>query len=355
MAEEREEEADALSSSPVQKARGFSSEQMVSCRECERANPPTRMNCLYCGAELPFDEANAALRRPSLRPLEEWEQGFNVVLLPVEASTGSSPAESQREAAELLRLEAADFVRIIEARRALPLARAASLEEAGLLEERLKKLGFKVSVVPDEVLEMGAPMPFRIRRLELSEDGLRAQAVGGETQAVGWRELRALVRGRLFTRRVELEERRTHLGMQSEMVDAREIAEDENVLDLFHDADAGQRHWRIEGDSFDYSCLGERKALLAAENFRTLVELLRARAPLAAYDEDYWRVRHLLAFIWPLAGRTESRGLRRERPGKFNVESSAVVSNEPQFTRYARLCFELRRRSLMSEEAAAQT
>ena len=346
MAEEKEDDGTGLAERSLssEKARGFSSEQMVACEECGRANPPTRMNCLYCGAELPVSESNAALRRPALRSLEEWEQGFNVVLLPENTSAATSSERVREEAAALLRLEASDFVKIVEARRALPLARASTLEEAALLEERLKTLGFAVEVMPDEVLEMGEPTPLRVRRLELAGDALKGWGIGGEAQQIAWTDVSTLVRGRLFTKRVELEERRKHLGMQSELVDAREIAEDENVLDLFHVASTDNRHWRIEGDSFDYSCLGESKGLLAGENFRTLVEALRARAAVASYDEDYWRVRHLLAPIWPLAGRTESRGLRRERPGKFNVESSAVVSNEPQFTRYARLCFELRRR-----------
>ena len=62
--------------------RGFAPGEMVACEACVRANPPTRMNCLYCGAVLPVGEAGQDLRRPTLRALEAWEQGFNVVLVP---------------------------------------------------------------------------------------------------------------------------------------------------------------------------------------------------------------------------------------------------------------------------------
>src|ERR1700750_638768 len=62
-------------------ARPFAPEQMGACEECLRANPPMRPGCLYCGAPLPRTKQSAALWRPTLKKLEEWEQGFNVVTL----------------------------------------------------------------------------------------------------------------------------------------------------------------------------------------------------------------------------------------------------------------------------------
>ena len=61
-------------------SRAFAPVEMVACEACLRANAPTRMNCLYCGAALAVADASNDLRRPSLRALEAWEQGFNVVL-----------------------------------------------------------------------------------------------------------------------------------------------------------------------------------------------------------------------------------------------------------------------------------
>jgi hypothetical protein len=49
---------------------GFSHQQMVRCDDCLRANPPTRVTCLYCGYALPQTEASVALAKPTLRPLE---------------------------------------------------------------------------------------------------------------------------------------------------------------------------------------------------------------------------------------------------------------------------------------------
>jgi hypothetical protein len=323
---------------------------MVACDACLRANPPTRMNCLYCGAALPVNEATAALRRPALRQLEAWEQGFNVVLLPdaPESSVASSGASSVAsnvatstggafaEAASLLRLETERVSEIVSARRVLPLARVASREDASLVEERLRASGLQVETVADELLAVETQPPTRIKRLEFGDEVLTGwSGAGDEAHMLAWTEIELLVRGRLFTKRIEMEERRTRLGMEKETVDARETTDDAGVVEIF--GRRGEVDWRIISDSFDYSCLGQRKSLLARENFVTLGEMLRTRAASAAFDDDYTRLRHLLAAAWPLTEHTESRGLRRERPGKFNVEAATIVSNETQWTRYARL------------------
>jgi hypothetical protein len=130
-----------------------------------------------------------------------------------------------------------------------------------------------------------------------------------------------------------------------DVVETRETMSDAPALEIYARGEASG--WRVAADGFDYSCLGDAKRLLARENFVTLAGLLRERAADAAYDDEYGRVRHLLAHAWPLSEHTESGGLRRARPGKFNTESVTVLSNDAQFTRYARLRYqlELRRRA----------
>lgn len=326
-------------------SRGFSADQMVACEQCVRANPPTRLNCLYCGASLPVTAESASLRRPSLRPLEEWERGFNVLLLP-EASK-EFPAESLAEAASLLRLEEAQLHEMVGAGCALPLARAASADEAGLLATRLRALGFSTETFTDEELAPEACRPKRIRALELAGETLSGRTSTGNVEdGIAWRDVALLVAGRLYTRRIELEERQGRFKARGAIAESREVATDEAVLDIYFD---GERLavWRITSDNFDYSCLGERKTLLAKDNFNTLIALLRERAPVEhLFDDYYGRVRHLLSAAWPPQERTESRGLRRERPGKFNTEAVTTVGNEMQFTRYSQLRRLLRRRAL---------
>ncbi|HVF87468.1 MAG TPA: hypothetical protein VM866_07750, partial [Pyrinomonadaceae bacterium] len=142
--------SDGTESATSRESRGFASDQMVACEECARANPPTRMNCLYCGAALPSDDARAALRRPSLRRMEEWEGGVNIILMP--GGDESASPEAFNAAADLLRLEAARVNEMWLKRRPLPLARVSSPGEATLIKKRLDALRLHSEFVSDELL-----------------------------------------------------------------------------------------------------------------------------------------------------------------------------------------------------------
>lgn len=314
-------------------ARPFAHEQMVACEECLRANAPTRLTCLYCGAKLPATEQSAALRRPVLKKLDEWEQGFNVVALAGRAQ--ATTPEMLEEAASLMRLDAGRLGEIVNSGLALPLARTSTAEEAELVVERLRALGLQAEVFADEAL---ARRPLRVRAFDFEEGALVClTGPGAEPRRVRWGEVALLVRGRVVSRRVEVAERKRGFGGRSEMVDARELASDEEVLDVYAASAGDETGFRVLSGGFDYSCLGEAKGLLAASNFGALVEALRARAASAQYDEGYARLRPLLSDAWPAGERTESLGLRRERAGRINTEAVTTVSNEGQFTRYARL------------------
>jgi hypothetical protein len=317
--------------------RGFAPDQMVSCDVCLRANPPTRTSCLYCGAQLPTTETNADLQKPTLRRLEKWEQGFNVILVP--ESAASLSVEQLPKIAELLRLNVEDLRRIIEAREPLPVARATTPDEASLIERKLDEMGLKVHVVAE--LEQEESVTKRVRALELTESTLVLYSAGGpESWRIPWTEILLLSIGRLVVREIEVEERK---GRRAEnvLVDAREINTDESVLDIY--AAQGKTVWRITAGNFDFSCLGAQKKWVAAQNFSTLIEMLRARATEASYDDSYNRVRHALGIVWPLEQETESRGWRRKGTGRVNTEAVTRSDNEIQFTRYSRLRHYLRR------------
>lgn len=325
--------------------RGFSPEQMVRCEECLRANPPTRAVCLYCAVPLPLTEASAHLRQPLHRKLENWQQGVNLILLP-DGLQNISEA-SIKEMAELLRLQTDELLRILEAEAALPVARTATLDDASLIESRLRALGASVLVVSDQELGLEDSAPQRLRALELKEDALVALPVGSnEGRSIPWTEIFVLVAGRLFERRVEVEERRGR-GSENEIVEARELSADEAVLDIY--AKGLDGNFRIVSNNFDFSCLGPEKKLIAAENFLRLNDTLRERAVLAFYDELYAGLRHALGAVWPLEEHTGSGGLRRARPGRLNTETVTRTSNEKQFTRYSRLSHYLRTKRSDSE------
>jgi hypothetical protein len=321
---------DAEESERPGEARPFAIDQLVTCEECLRANPPTRLNCLYCGAGLPLSETANAVRVPTLRPPEKWEEGYNVIL----DKRAKMTEALLRDVAGLLKLEREAARHILGAEEPLPLARLHSAEEAQLIAERLRALTLNVLVVSDSDLLIKDGNRRRVRALEFTEHELVAFAAGSsEAWRAGWSELTLLVRGRIVVRRIEMEERRKAMG--SEIVEARELAGDVLLLDLYTRARDGG--WRIASDSFDFSCLGKRKGLLTAQNFASLVEVLRERAPEMMLDDSYNSLRQALAPVWPPEERTESRGLRRERPGRFNVEAVMTSDNEQQFTRYSRL------------------
>ena len=312
---------------------GFAPEQMVRCDNCLRANPPTRTSCLYCAAPLPATEANAALQKPTLRKLEKWEQGFNVILVPGNAQDRT--VETLQGMAQLLRLSVEDVKRLVEAGQPLPVARASTLDEARLIERKLDEMSVRAFAVADLDLGLEESATKRARALELTEDALIiSPAGGGDASRVSWNEIVLLVAGRFFMREIEVEERRGRKAEQ-EIVDARELSADEAVLDIY--TAQGNDAWRIRACNFDFSCLGSRKNLVAAQNFSTLIELLRGRATEALYDDSYNRARHALAAAWPLEQQTESRGWNRKRPGQVSTESVTKSDNELQFTRYSRL------------------
>jgi hypothetical protein len=313
--------------------RPFSPDEMVRCEACLRANPPTRFNCFYCGAKLtPSDAPSASLRKPVMRRPEIWEEGFNLIF-------GGAPnlrEEVLSEAANLLRLGPDEVGRIVERGVPLPLARTDSQEEALLVEAKLRALGLSVETISDTELMARDEGRRRVRAFDFEDEELAAHAAGGqEVWRARWSELSLMVTGRLILRKVELEERKGRVG-GSEMVDAREIlAGDVLLLDLYTNEKGGG--WRLASDSFDFSCLGGRKGLVAAQNFSTLVQVIRERAPQLIIDESYDTLRQELAPVWPPEERRESRGLRRERPGRFHTEAVMTTDNEMQFTRYSRL------------------
>ena len=314
----------------------FAPNQMVRCDECLRANPPTRVNCLYCSVALPLSEAAVDLQKPALRPLEKWEQGYNNILLPPAANLTD---ENRAAAVDLLRLSGAELDRILSSEIPLPLARAATMDEARLIKRRLSGLGIDSDIMPDPESATDAAA-IKVRALEIEEAGVFAYQTP-ETPAilVLWSEVLLLVVGRLIVRRVELKEQK---GARAEnrILDSSEFVTDETVVDLYTRKHATP--YRIKANSFDFSCLAESKGLLAGENISTLIKLIRDQAPQAEYDESFNSVRKALEVVWPSERQNESSGWRRERPGKYSIGSIMELSNETQFQRYSRLRYHFR-------------
>jgi hypothetical protein len=333
---------------------------MIRCDECLRANPPTRVQCLYCGVALPMTESAARLRKPVLRPPEKHQPAFSNILLPDQPELST---DTLAEAAGLLKLSAESLQKIMAEKLPLPVAFTASRDESELVVHRLGDLGVKIVALGDD--ELGVSSVKRVKGMTLAEDSLTFQHFSGwprratptneaapsddtvgvvlrdhpsagttETIHVSWRDVVLIVTGRLFVKRMEIQERKTRRP-ENEIVQSSEFFSDEAVLDLYTSTDA--HTWRVSANGFDFSCLGGKKALIANENISRLQTELMDHAPQAKLDDSYRRLRHTLDLVWTAQQETQSSGWRRERPGKLSIGVATINSNESQFTRYSRL------------------
>ena len=309
---------------------GFAADQMIRCEECLRANPPTRNDCLYCGVSLPLTESAARLRNPMLRPPQKHQTAYNNILLPND--TELLP-ELVAEAASLLKLSVDSLEHIIAERSPLPVACTASRDEAELVLRRLGDLGVQTVTLSDD--DLGVSSVKRVKALGLEGEWLTIQQAGtAEPSHVRWDDVALIVTGRLFVRRVEIQERKTRRA-ENEIVQSSEFSSDEAVIDIYTSTDS--ETWRVHAGGFDFSCLGPQKTLIANDNIARLQRVIVETSTRASVDDAYYRLRRTLDLVWGAQQETQSSGWRRERPGKLSVGTAAIKSNESQFTRYSRL------------------
>jgi hypothetical protein len=299
---------------------GFSPDQMIRCEECLRANPPTR------------------LRKPVLRPPEKHQLGYNNILLPQDQAVS---ADVMADAATLLKLSEETLQEILSHALPLPVARTASREEAELVDERLRDLGLRSLMLSDHDLGLSDNAVKRVKSMIFEDEYLVIQQSGAaEEIIVQWADIVLILPARVFETRFEMTERITRKP-EKEIVDTSEFFRDEAVIDFYTSANAST--WRVSANGFDFSCLGDEKALVANENIGRLQRLIAVKAANAEVDDSYRRVRNVLEFAWAMPPETQSSGWRRERPGKLSVGMATTKSNETQFTRYSRLRFFIHR------------
>jgi hypothetical protein len=322
----------------------FAPDQLIDCEKCLRKNPPTRTRCLYCGAVLTLSDDTVELQRPTLRPLEKWEQGYNNILLPSSANAPLNLSQTdEAEAANILKLSQTDLTAILSSGGPLPLARTGSIEEAQLIQRMLRGLGLATRIVADAELA-GEGAPLRVRAVDIDDECLWAYQTPESTAIqLRWPDFTLFVPGRLLGKRVAVMEQKASRN-ENRILDSSEFFRDESVVDFCTRKDATT--YRINANSFDFSCLRNKKKLLVAENMSTLVELFRGHAPQAEWDGSYNTVRKLLDAVWPAEQHNESSGWRRDRPGKHIIGSTTEVSNETQFLKYSRLRYHFHRSAL---------
>ena len=293
---------------------------------------------MYCGRALPLNSAAYDLKKPDLRPLENWEQGYNNILKSLTATNLSDDAEAA--AADLLKLDKTVLARLISSNHCLPVARAATRDESTLVQTRLSALGIDTEIIADvNLAESGAP--FRVRAVDLNDASLKLyERHGAQPVEISWDQISLLVVGRLTIQRVESREESAR-RKENRILDASEFFSDETIFDFYT---ADRRPFRIMSKSFDFSCLGARKGLVAEENMSRLLDLFKEKARHATWDEAYNSLSKTLEAIWPLERSEQSAGWRRDRPGKLTKGNVSQSSNERQFQKYSSLRHLLRLR-----------
>ncbi|HEX6729182.1 MAG TPA: hypothetical protein VF074_04185 [Pyrinomonadaceae bacterium] len=312
---------------------GFAFEEMVTCDDCLRSNPPTRMACFYCGSTLPVTESSVQLRKPTLIQPDKLRPGYNTIF--IAKSQTAFDVKKLHEAGRFLKLTPESLQRLLAAPVPLPLAHTASEEEANLVTQRMSDFGIDTCTVSDEELGNFERCVVRIRSIQFDETSfsLRSSS-GGHDKEVAYADLVLLVQGRLVIKTTEVKERKSRTA-ENELLDASEFFADQPVVDICSSTDP--ETWRVAANNFDFSCLLDQKTLVAGENISKLVKLIKAKAPQIEIDDHYNSLRQALESVWGLESETKSRGWRRGAPGWLTLEAATTDSNETQFTRYSRL------------------
>ncbi|MEQ1765465.1 MAG: hypothetical protein ABL984_20215 [Pyrinomonadaceae bacterium] len=303
---------------------GFSAEELIVCGKCSKANPPNRLNCLYCGGalELPSEIAAGIRFKPS--EIEDWEPGVNIVV-----TGGLSEADPGAIASAVaIGADLGDSLATIEP--PLPLFRVRP-EDADEVEARMARLGLSVDRVEDVSLSLQKP-PTRLKGMTFAGDSLTFHPFNSSAATiVNISEIILIVVGSLISTTAESKLKKTR--KETKEFDEHMSSSDHAVIDIYPDAD--DIGFRILPHGFDFSCLGERKSLLAAENVRLLLEALRELVPNAIFDGSYSTKVDILDHVWPRTVANTSKGIERSWLGVRRAIGT-TTSNEDQFTRYSR-------------------
>jgi len=191
---DNDKDTEWLNDLPIQAENiGFKPEEMIACKKCGRSNPPNRLNCFYCAADLEISPELSHLAKLNLRKLENWEKGFNIIHFP-----NADPSEPDIEAAaRFLTLEKEVLLQILEVKKPLPLARIESQREAEFAVQTLGEHGLQCSVVSDEILETDR-FPVRLRGIEFTENLILTSFNTGETTEISSEEILLIVTGEDF-------------------------------------------------------------------------------------------------------------------------------------------------------------
>ncbi len=305
---------------------------VVTCPQCGRRNGIHRATCLFCGCPLSLAGQEAHVL-PSLREATDLEPGYNVVFLPGPALTASIV----EEVARVSRLTTEQVASLLASPAPVPIARTTTAHDAKLLVQRLAGQGLRLLILSDMQLAPLHP-PRRARALTAAGEYLEVWGHSpAEPLRIAWKDVSLVVFGVLQFHQVMTREsasRRTKVEREEIYAADDEVA----VIDFFGPTLA--THVRIRADGFDYSCLGAKRSLLAAENHTRLGNwLLDSVGHTAVVNRDFRTVARALEPIWGLTKTSSRQPFKRAGIGKVATEMTEYVDNERQFTCFSRSLF----------------
>jgi len=305
----------------------FGSDEMITCSKCGKSNPPNRAGCLYCGAPLDVPEDLRGSVKLNLRKLENWENGFNVVIV------GRADTVDLASAGQYLKLDNELFGRMVEAKDPFPLARLESEPYSAAAAKRFSAFGLTTQLVRDVDLKIGKPNT-RLRSVEFGGDRVVFTSFNtSEQRSLLAGEVSLIVIGTIVESRKESVEK----GRKDKRKVLAESAttSDDLLIDIYP-GDSTQG-WRVTTKGFDFSTLGSEKRLLAAQNIQLLLEKLKAFAPAAKAVDEYAQLMAPLTEVWDIEHGIDFQGLRRTGMLRSGFASVARTSNLEQFSKYSRL------------------
>lgn len=305
----------------------FGSDEMVACAKCGKSNPPNRASCLYCGATFEVSKERENEVRLNFRKLENWENGFNIVLLP---PVDKSDVET---AARCLKLDAEIFSKMLASKNPFPLARIESESEAELAVKQLSRCGLSAKIVSDIDLKIGKPN-IRLRSVEFPAGSVQLTAFNTNEQwTLTSDEIVLIVVGRIIESKTESVEKGKK--EKRKVLSETASASDEMLIDIY--SSDSEQGWRVTTKGFDFSGLGSQKSLFAGDNIYRLLDKLKSFEREAKLIDEYSDLISPLTEVWDIERRTDFGGLKRTGVLKSGFATVGRTSNLEQFSRYSRL------------------
>jgi hypothetical protein len=278
---------------------------------------------------LPFANIQAA---PPQRNIDAAEHAFNTVLEPFPARVNESAVTALASA---LHIDLSEAQSLVNADKLVPLARSQTRSEAEMITALVRTCGLRARVIADKDMRLDHEL-VRARRIALKDGDLRVYYSGGEMSLI-LADIRLMVLGELRNVRVDYTEGISgKRGQSANVLDSSEYRSEETLLDVY--TTSVDRSFRIKSDAFDYSGMVSPLSFRSDVNFRAAFETLRAALPHAKVDEEFSKMRGLLARAWPERSRNESRGIKRTGVAfRAVAQASVTTDNRDQFDRYSRL------------------